>query len=452
MKIEKWVKGETVLMKSKITYAGSGNIKNIYFVLGMHRSATSLTTEIFSEIGLYLGNKEDMLDADQGNKDGYFENKKIVQLNDDILLENNMVWCCIKQKPLDLVTQKSSDIGDILKELYYKSNNKDIVIKDPRFCLTEQFWKNEIIDLGMKPKAVIVVRHPFEVAQSLVQRDNMDFDYALKIWFYYNCCILNIGISYPVKDILFLNHQDFFSDDMQIQKILYFCNKDSKTNLKKNIIKKELRHNYSGKIEYKSCELYKVVLELYDYLLNISRNHCFLTEENVKKFNNYLSKISCTSYKAGNEDMFFKAMHHCHQAWLKKWCINLLQKEKYNFTVYCNNFFKEKNVSKVILYGYGTIAKKILLMINDMKIKCVGIIDKNFSDYTVEEIKYYNTLPCIIPQDTYILNTVVNYEDEILELCYINSFQKNYISLKDIIYNYYKKNKVKSFKIYDICI
>lgn len=440
---------EAGLMNSKKKENETINIKKVYIVLGMHRSATSLTTEILSKIGLYIGNKEDMLEADPENKDGYFEIKKIVQLNDEILLENNMVWCCVKANPLGLKTKKNLSARFIINELSNKAHDRNIAIKDPRFCLTEPIWRNEIINLGMKPKAIIVVRHPFEVAQSLVRRDNIDFDYALKIWFYYNCCILNIITRYQTEDLLFLNHQDFFSSNIQLEKIMHFCNKDYKS-LPNNIIKKELRHNYSDNISSRNNELHKFIFELYNFLLDISRKNIILTKEIVKKFNGYLKEISCTSYKPDNSDMFFNAMYHCHYAWFKTWCLNLLQKEKWDFSGYFNAFFKRRNISKIILYGYGTVAKVILEMLDSSCVKCIGFIDKNIPENNPGELLVYNKIPVNIPGDIFILNTVVNYEDEIsCMFCTVQTKEK-YISLKQIIYEFYKENIINKYKDYNI--
>lgn len=436
-------------MKNKIKRNGIANVKKVYFILGMHRSATSLTTEILSEIGLYVGNKEDMLEADPGNKDGYFEIEKIVHLNDEILLENNMVWCCVKNSPLNLTTNKNLSARLIINELSNKAYDENIAIKDPRFCLTEPIWRNEIINLGMKPKAIVVVRHPFEVAQSLVRRDNIDFDYALKIWFYYNCCILNIIINYQTEDLLFLNHKDFFNGTIQLERILHFCHKDYKP-LPKNIIKKELRHNYSDNINCGNNELHKFIFELYNFLLDISRKNILISKEIVKKFNGYLKEISCISYKPDNGDMFFNSMQHCHHAWFKIWCLNLLQKEKKDFSNYFSNFLKKRNISKIILYGYGTIAKIILEILDNNHVQCVGFIDKNIPEIKPDNLIVYNKLPMNISGDIFILNTAVNYEDEIFCICCNDQYKEKYISLKQIIYEFCKENRTNKYKDYNI--
>ncbi|MFG6330183.1 MAG: hypothetical protein K1W06_12060, partial [Lachnospiraceae bacterium] len=64
----------------------------VILVLGMHRSATSLTTNILTELGLYAGNRYELLEADSDNKKGYFERKDVIELSDKMLVENNITW------------------------------------------------------------------------------------------------------------------------------------------------------------------------------------------------------------------------------------------------------------------------------------------------------------------------------------------------------------------------
>lgn len=430
-------------------------IKKNFFVLGMHRSGTSLITQILSKFGLYTGNREDMLDPNEANKDGYFEIKKVVEINDEILLENNMIWCCVKENALNLHTKKETDIEDFIKEFCEKSGNKDIAIKDPRFCLLEPIWRKEILIFGMKPKVIVVIRHPYEVAKSLVHRDNIEFSYALKIWFYYNICILNIIIQYPIEDLLFLSYQDFFNNSNQIQKIAAFCNINYDIDLQREIVKKELYHNSSVEIKFENNRLYNMVYELYEYLLRISNKEIGLDKEVVKKFNRNLEKIAIISYEHDKKDMFLKAMNNCHYSCIKKWCLNLLEKEEKEIKIYFSKILKEKNIFNVILYGYGTVSKKILNMIQDIDIECIGIVDKSFSNYKIKgknKIKLYNKLPEKLSENIYILNTVVNYEDEISALCHENSFKENYISLKEIIGNFCEQKRISKCEGYDMCI
>jgi len=57
------------------------------FMLGMHRSGTSLITGILAHLGFNLG--KNLLDATVDNAKGYFERLDIVMLNDNLMRFQN---------------------------------------------------------------------------------------------------------------------------------------------------------------------------------------------------------------------------------------------------------------------------------------------------------------------------------------------------------------------------
>lgn len=446
---------EEIIVGTNLVDSETEKHKSIIFVLGMHRSGTSLTAQILSELGLYMGDREDMFNPDEANRDGYFEIEEAVLLNDEILLENNMIWCCIKENVLNLHTTKETTIKDFIIKFCKKAGSKNIAIKDPRFCLVEPFWRKELINLGIDFKAVVVVRHPYEVAKSIVRRDNIDFNYGLKIWFYYNVCILNIVIQYTNENVLFLNYDNFFCSNNEINKIVTFCNIQDSIDIQKSVVKKELCHNSSDDVNYEDNGLHHFIFELYNYIIQISNGESVLEKGKIEKFNSYLKIIANTSYEHNGKDMFFKALDGCHQPYLKNLLYNLLQKEKEKIKAFFAVFFNKRCISRIILYGYGIIAKEILSIIKDIDVECVGIIDKSFSDNMSDvkkRILLYNRLPEKVIKNTYILNTVVNYEDEISGLCFSSQFREKYVSVKEVVYEFYKEKKNNNYGDYNICI
>lgn len=446
---------EEIIMSTNLVNSEMEKYKSIIFVLGMHRSGTSLTAQILSELGLYMGNMADMFKPDESNRDGYFEIKEAVLLNNGILLENNMIWCCIKENALNLHTTKETNIKDFIIKFCKKAGNQNIAIKDPRFCLVEPFWRKELINLGIDFKAVVVVRHPYEVAKSIVRRDNIDFNYGLKIWFYYNVCILNIVIQYRTENVLFLNYDNFFCGNNEINKILAFFNIKDSVDIQKSVIKKELCHNSSDNFNFENNELNDFIIELYNYIIQISNGESVLEKRKIEKFNNYLRIIANTSYEHNRKDMFFKALDDCHRPYLKNLIYNLLQREKEEIKTFFAAFFSKRCISKIILYGYGIIAKELLPIIKEIGVGCVGIIDKSFSCNMIDvkkEIQLYNELPKKVIRNTYILNTAVNYEDEISELCFSSQFREKYVSVKEVVYEFYKEKKNNNYEDYNICI
>ena len=54
------------------------------FVVGMHRSGTSAIAAALEALGLDVGDPDRLMDADAGNPAGYYEQKEIGDLNDEL--------------------------------------------------------------------------------------------------------------------------------------------------------------------------------------------------------------------------------------------------------------------------------------------------------------------------------------------------------------------------------
>src|SRR5713101_2847172 len=61
-------------------------------ITGMHRSATSLLAEILMRAGVHLGPPEQWLPADVSNPHGYFEDRRVIDLNDRLLSVWKGTW------------------------------------------------------------------------------------------------------------------------------------------------------------------------------------------------------------------------------------------------------------------------------------------------------------------------------------------------------------------------
>ena len=61
-------------------------------ITGMHRFGTSLVANLLYSCGLYMGEAEDMMPATVDNPKGYWENRKFIDLNDEILRELDGNW------------------------------------------------------------------------------------------------------------------------------------------------------------------------------------------------------------------------------------------------------------------------------------------------------------------------------------------------------------------------
>lgn len=397
-------------------------MKNLFLILGMHRSATSLTAGILSSYGIYIGQEEDLWEADINNQAGYFENKYVVLLNDKILYEHCLNWATIPKKINTIKNTKyTNEIDDIIKNILEKSsNNQDILIKDPRMCLLEPIWKLEFIKFGLTENIIVVFRHPFEVAKSLQIRDNINFVYALKLWFYYNFSILSY-ISNTDAKVLVLNHENYFlTKDQQIKKLEKFINCPKENNDGKKFINCNLRHNSVHHLKLSlNGDLEQMILELYTFLLTLAASkEIIITKKHLKKYETYMQKLMCTSYEYDQEDIFPQCIQNSIGREKKLWCIYQLQNKKNILVKKFKKYFCKNKITKLFLYGNGTLTEALIPILHETNI----IIEKIF------DMKHKENLSILqnINKESYILNTVVNYGYSINNYL-IKYFKENFI-------------------------
>ncbi|MCI9078950.1 MAG: hypothetical protein HFH68_08510 [Lachnospiraceae bacterium] len=390
-------------------------MKKLFIVLGMHRSATSLTAGILSSYGMYAGREEDLLEATIDNQKGFFENKNVFLLDELIWCENGVYSSSDISEKINLInnTKYSYEIENIIQSLLGNSaNEQDIFIKDPRMCITEPVWRKEIQKCGLEENIIVVFRHPFEVARSLQKRDNMNFIYALKLWFYYNLsilyCIADSGIP-----VLVLNHENYFNEkSKQISKLENFIQYSGVNNKASDFVDISLRHNVAGSIDKPvSSGLENMVFELYRYLIALSdSSNVIISKNELKQYESYLEKMACTSYDYGQEDMVHMMDKDTKERIKKVWCTYQLYNKREILILKFKDFFKKYKAESIYIYGNGTLTEVLVPVLNGAGISIKKIIDKSQKGY-IEDLQNAEA-------QTYILNTVVNYGDSVSEdLC-----------------------------------
>lgn len=403
----------------------------VILVLGMHRSATSLTTRLLYKMGVYLGEKEDLIEAKEDNPEGFFERKDVVELNDNMLLENDMMWRFFRKKFLPVLHTEHMDLlGDILDSMCKKASGRLIGIKDPRLCILEQLWHMELQNKGLHERVVVVFRHPYEVARSLEKRDGMDFNYALKLWYYYNHSILNTVIEFEANDVLYINHNEYFQHpECQIRKIAQFLHLDNDSEKYLKEINKNLRHNYVESIE--ENVLYKTVILLYDYFVRLEKGEAVLCRKEVETFNNYWEELFSISYDKKRVDMLYVV---CRS---KKWCLYEMKTKNELLAGKFQDFFSKNEIREISIYGDGTIAEELygILERTGIRIKC--IYDRRPRRNGIQIGGRMVSVVCPDSADDlqsdFIINTVVNYVEELSEM--FSSVWKNQkvIELSDLL-------------------
>ena len=112
------------------------------FVLGMHRSGTSVVTRLINLMGAYFGPEELSTGANPENPKGFWERRDIRDENDAVLWSAGADWWkvadfSLDRVPDDAVGRFNNNVPKILRDL---EAHRPWVTKEPRFCLLFPMW------------------------------------------------------------------------------------------------------------------------------------------------------------------------------------------------------------------------------------------------------------------------------------------------------------------------
>lgn len=238
------------MMAPKGTMRSRG-MRTVVFVLGMHRSGTSLTTAILHTAGVRLS--EDLMAPNEFNRMGYFESTSIAEIHDGILAALGSSWMSstiikpfperwwkrpeiapFKQRLMEIV-ERELDAGDYVWGF-----------KDPRTARLLPLWNEIIEELHLDARFVLSIRDPREVARSLHAREQLSEELSELLWLEHNAAVLE---ALGEKLHAVASYERWFTDpEGQAQEMLSAlglempAQQDLKTALKQ-IVAEELRHH-----------------------------------------------------------------------------------------------------------------------------------------------------------------------------------------------------------------
>lgn len=154
-------------------------MKTAFVVLGMHRSGTSSVAGALTMLGATA--PRTLLGPAADNPRGFWESHVVLGLNEALLAEAGASWSDwrrLAQTPdagstrTRIVSCLESEFGDA----------ETIVLKDPRMCRLFPAWRDALDAAGYRPLIVAPLRHPSEVAASLVARNPISRERGLRLW------------------------------------------------------------------------------------------------------------------------------------------------------------------------------------------------------------------------------------------------------------------------------
>jgi SAM-dependent methyltransferase len=165
--------------------------QRIVVVLGMHRSGTSLLTNLLKVLGVDLGT--DLLPGDGANEMGYWENESIYRTQDALMNHIAKDWgqsgavypFAIEWERLPQYQTFQRQLVSIVRAEMAAA--KGIWgFKDPRTCRLLPLWKPIFAELDLDPLYVLAVRDPADVAESMLKRSALDPLHTELVWLLHN--------------------------------------------------------------------------------------------------------------------------------------------------------------------------------------------------------------------------------------------------------------------------
>lgn len=157
-------------------------------VLGMHRSGTSLCSQVLRALGVAMG---DHPEARPSNLKGQWERLEIVKWHDRILdIFDRGYYSPLHDLPLPTDWQADPRVEAVQREIldFLQHERAGLIpfgFKDPRTARLLPMWRHIFDELGLAPKVVLCVRGPAQVARSLQERDGLPPDLGEYRWLHY---------------------------------------------------------------------------------------------------------------------------------------------------------------------------------------------------------------------------------------------------------------------------
>ncbi len=179
-------------------------------VAGMHRSGTSAMARMLSLAGGALpGN---IIQPGPDNPTGFWEPADMVGLNDRVLASVGSRWDDVFghragpaawERRAEFMGEARAFVADGYGDA------PAAVLKDPRTSLLIRFWDEALRAESRRPVYVIMVRHPLEVAASIVARGDASEATAVMAW---TACMLSVERDTRGLDRLFVDYDDVLTD------------------------------------------------------------------------------------------------------------------------------------------------------------------------------------------------------------------------------------------------
>lgn len=192
---------------------------SVFIVLGMHKSGTTLVSNMLHHSSVAMVERESDKAYREGNK---YERSSTNSFNKELLSAKNTKSIFLRTR-LDISTvkpEKYSAATELVSRIEAETES-DWGFKDPRTCLTYDFWKTVL----PRHKAICVIRDPKKVHDHYAGwklfgfRDGIN---ALLAWHAYNELILEYVKGLPVDRSIVVDYGMLVSKEAEFSRLEKF--------------------------------------------------------------------------------------------------------------------------------------------------------------------------------------------------------------------------------------
>ena len=132
----------------------------MFLITGSGRSGTSAVAQLLHEAGLSVG--RDLIEPDEHNAEGYFEERMVIMINDAILKAAGVgEWFTTATR--EQIREAAAEYIDYMREQVKVATP---AWKDPRFSWTLEPWLDVLPE---PPRIIVCLRSPAEVVASTLR-------------------------------------------------------------------------------------------------------------------------------------------------------------------------------------------------------------------------------------------------------------------------------------------
>lgn len=188
----------------------------IYIVLGMHKSGTTLVSQILHHSGISMDDEiDESVSYDKGNK---YERQSALRVNQGLLAEID-VWDFWERTPSEM--DPDSIYRPRIREIIQNAGEGDWGIKDPRCAVTYPLWAEELPE----HKIIFIYREMSEVWPRYRYNSLLYFPYNFKLawahveqWYIYNAAIL-ATLEKTTVEYITLDFQELMTSKSEFERL-----------------------------------------------------------------------------------------------------------------------------------------------------------------------------------------------------------------------------------------